>query len=130
MQGVELEAVEIELEGAPSVGAQQVAEIVGELLWRKLVQGVPKILAHAANGAAIGIDGLGLQALELEVFEVRIVALIKLSTSIGGGHVVVPSRIVQNHPNGIDGVSVQVNSCQKSERLNARKLLRVAASSN
>ena len=125
MQGVELEAVEIELDGAPRVGADQVAEIVGELYRREIVQAVIEILPHAPNGATIGIDGLGLQALKLEVFEMRNIALIKLSTSIGGGHVVVPSRIVQNHPNRIDEVSVQVKSCQQY----IENLLRVAASS-
>ncbi len=60
----------------------------------------------------------------------RNVALIKLSAGVCGRHVVVPSRIVQNHPNGFDEVSVQVNSCQQSTRQNAGKLLRVAASSN
>jgi hypothetical protein len=56
----------------------------------------------------------------------RKIALIELSANVGDGHVVVPSRIVQNHPNGIDGVSVQVKSCQQY----IEKLLRVAASSN
>ena len=56
----------------------------------------------------------------------RNIVLIKLSTSVEGRHVVVPSRIVQNHPNGIDGVSVQIKSCQQY----TENLLRVAASSN
>jgi hypothetical protein len=71
-----------------------------------------------------------LQAFEFEVFEVGVVALIEYSAGVGGRHVVVPSRKVQNHPTGIDGVSVQVNSCQQSEQINVGKLLRVAASSN
>lgn len=85
-----------------------------------------EIRTHAPNGATIGINGLGLQALEFEVFKVRNIVLIKLSTSVEGRHVVVPSRIVQNHPNRIDGVSVQIRSCQQ----HTENLLRVAASSN
>jgi len=45
------------------------------------------------DGAAIGIDGLGLQAFELEVFEVGLSTLIKFS--IGDGvHAEVSLRFV------------------------------------
>ncbi len=64
-------------------------------------------------------------AAELKVFEVALVALIKISAGAGGLHVDVPSRMLQNHPNRIEGAKVQGKSCQ-----GAGRLLRVAASSN
>ncbi len=49
-----------------------------------------EIRTHAPNGATVNIDGLGLQALKPELFEMRSIALIKLSASVGSRHVVVP----------------------------------------
>jgi len=37
-----------------------------------------KIGADAANGAGVGFDGLGLQALELEVFEMALIVLLEV----------------------------------------------------
>ena len=125
MQGVELEPIQIELDGAPGVRGDQVTEIVGQLVWRQVVNFVVEVLAHAPNATRVGVDGLGLQALELEVFKVGLVALIKISAGAGGLHVDVPSRMLQNHPNRIEGAKVQGKSCQ-----GAGRLLRVAASSN
>ena len=86
---------------------------------------VVEILAHAPDGSAVGVDGLGLQALELEVLEVGLVALIKISAGAGGLHADAPSRMLQNHPDRIEGAKVQNKSWQ-----GWGGLLRVAASSN
>ena len=66
-----------------------------------------------------------MQALELEVLEVGLVALIKISAGAGGLHAVAPHEILQNHLSRIEGAKVQGKSCQ-----GAGRLLRVAASSN
>jgi hypothetical protein len=47
------------------------------------------------DGGAVGVDGLGLQALELEVFQVGLVALIKISAG-AALHAVAPHEILQN----------------------------------
>ena len=59
---------------------------------------VVEILAHAPDGSAVGVDGLGLQALELEVLEVGLVALIKIGAGAGGLHVDASSRDVAKSP--------------------------------
>jgi len=77
VQGVELQAVHVMFDGAPGVGGEQLAEVVGGKLARELVVPVAEILAHASDGACRGINRLGLQALELQVLEVGLVALLK-----------------------------------------------------
>ncbi|MDO8777615.1 MAG: hypothetical protein Q7K57_54650 [Burkholderiaceae bacterium] len=57
-----------------------------------------KVVAHAPDGAGIGINGFGLQALEFEVLEVGLVALIEISLGAGGLHAVVSSRNVAKSP--------------------------------
>jgi len=125
MQGVELEAIQIELDRAPGMRGNQVAEVVGQLRWRQVVNSVVKVVTHAPDGARISIDGLGLQALELEVFEVGLVALIKISSGTGF-HAVESSRnIAKSPPSELKEVNAQNKSCQRGG-----ELLRVAASSN
>ncbi len=82
---VELVAIEIELDGAPGVRLDQLAEVAGELILGKAVDVVLEVLAHAPDAARIGINRLGLQALKLEVFEMGLVASIEVD-SVGGGH--------------------------------------------
>ena len=125
MQGVELEAIQIEFDGAPGVRGDQIAEVVGQLGRRQVVYVVLEVGAHAPDGTAVGVDGFGLQAFELEVLEVGLVALIEISAGAGGLHAVAPHEILQNHPNRIDGVKMHHRSFQAWG-----KLLRVAASSN
>ncbi len=45
-------------------------EVVGQLSAGQVVDRVVKIVPHAPDGAGVGVDGLGLQALEFEVLEV------------------------------------------------------------
>lgn len=71
--GVELQAVEVELDRAPGVGLDQVAEIVGQLGLGEVIDLVVEVVVQAPDGADLGVDGLGLQALELEVLEVALV---------------------------------------------------------
>ena len=61
--------------------AVQRREVVGELGGRELVDLVVEIFAHAPDGACVGVNGLGPQALESEMFEVALVALLE----VGGG---------------------------------------------
>lgn len=49
----------------------------GCVRWRKVVDLVVEVVPHAPDGAGIGVDGLGLQALEFEVFEVAAVRATK-----------------------------------------------------
>ena len=103
VQGVELQAVQVVLDRAAGVGGDQVAEVVGELGPGQVVDLVVEILAHAPDGARVDVDGLGLQALELEVFEVALVALVEVSTGVG--HVAVSlGETLHNHSIRIDGV--------------------------
>ena len=71
--GVELQAVEIELDRAPRVRPDQVAEILGELRLREIVDLLAEIRTQPPDGAGVGFDGLGLQPFELEVLEMGLV---------------------------------------------------------
>ena len=53
--------------------ADQVAEILGELRFRQVLNAVIEIPAQAPDGAGVGVDGLGLQPLELQVLEMAVV---------------------------------------------------------
>ena len=83
-----------------------------------------EVVTHTPDGPRVGVDGLGLQALEFEVFEVGLVALIKFSTG-AGFHAGGPGEMLQNRPNRIEGAKMQNKS-----REDWGGLLRVAASSN
>lgn len=77
VQGVELQAVEVVLDRAPGVRGVEVAEVIGELGARLIIDLVVEMPARAAYGAGLDVDGLGLQALELEVFEVGLRVLVE-----------------------------------------------------
>ena len=102
MQGVELEAIEVKFDRAPGMGSNQVTEIVGQLGRRQVVDQVIEVVAHAPDASGIGIDGFGLQALELEVLEVGLVALVKVGLGwvvwLGGSHAGVSSRNIAKSP--------------------------------
>ena len=91
MQGVELQAVEVVLDRAPGVNGDEVAEAIGELGVRQIIDLVVEIVAHAADSAGLDVDGRGLQALEHEVFEVGLTVLVEGGT--GAGHVASPGRM-------------------------------------
>ena len=97
MLGEELQAVEIELDRAPRVGADQVAEILGQLRFRQGVDAVIEIPAQAADGATVGINRLGLQPLELQVLEVALVLPGKGRRKFGG-HAGLSSRNIAKSP--------------------------------
>jgi len=59
---------------------------------------VVKVVAHAPDGPAIGVNGFGLQTFELEVLEMGLVALIEISLGAGGLHAAVSSRNVAESP--------------------------------
>jgi hypothetical protein len=77
MQGVELETLQIDLDGTPGVRGNQIVEVVGQLRWRQVVDLVIEVVPHAPDSAGISIDGLGLKALEFEVLEVTAVRAAK-----------------------------------------------------
>ena len=56
----------------------QFAEVVGQLRFGQAVDLVIEAFADAPDGARIGVDGLGLQALELEVLVMGLVLLVKV----------------------------------------------------
>ena len=60
MQGIELEAVQVEFDGTPRVGGDALMEVVGELVWRQVVDLPIKVLTHRTNGSGVGVDGFGL----------------------------------------------------------------------
>jgi hypothetical protein len=85
------------------VRGDEVAEIARELGARQIIDLVVEILACAAHSAGLDVDGLGLQALELEVFEVGLIVLVERGT--GAGHVAVSwADTLHNHPIRIEGV--------------------------
>jgi hypothetical protein len=63
------------------VRCHQIGEVVRQLRFEEIVDAIGKILAQAPYGARVGLDGLGLQPLELEVLEMCLV----LSVKVGGG---------------------------------------------
>jgi hypothetical protein len=75
---VELQAVQVELDRGPGVRGHQIGEVVGQLRLGQIVDLVVEVVADAANGARVGLDGLGLQPLELEVLEMRLVLPVKV----------------------------------------------------
>lgn len=105
------------------------AEVVSQLGWREIVDLILEVVTHLSDGAAIGINGFWLQTLEFEVLEMGLVALIKISLGAGSYHVGVLHNWLQNHTTGIDGVNVQLKSCQLGAQCQGA-LLRVAAPSN
>lgn len=60
MGGEELRPYRSSLDRAPRVGADQLAEVLGQLRFGEGVDAVIKIAAQAPDGASIGVDGLGL----------------------------------------------------------------------
>lgn len=73
MGGVELQAVEIELDRAPRVCPDQVAEVLGELRLGEVVDLLGKVLTQPPDSTGVGVDGLGLQPLEFEMLEMGLV---------------------------------------------------------
>jgi len=65
----EFEALQIELDGTPGVGAEPVGEIGQQLRLRQVMEPMPKIVADAADGARVGINRLGLQAFQFKVLQ-------------------------------------------------------------
>ena len=122
--GVELQAVEVELHSAPRVGLDQVAEILGQLCFGEIVDPVAKVLAQPPDGPAVGVYGLGLQALELQMLEVSLVLPVKV-VSGAGRHAGLSSRNIAESSPGDQEMGLQDTSWRRRARL-----LRVAASSN
>jgi hypothetical protein len=51
----ELQAVEIELDGAPGMGRQQVGEIVGQLRLGERIDVMVEVVAGPADGAGVDV---------------------------------------------------------------------------
>ena len=65
--------IQIELDRAPGMRFDQIGEVVCQLRLGQTVDLMVKIIASPADGARVGLDGLRLQALELEVLQMRLV---------------------------------------------------------
>ncbi len=123
--GIELQAIEVELDRALGVALNQVAEIIGQLGLGEVIDLVAEVVAQAPDGAGIGVDGLGLQTFELEVLEMDPVLPVEVLVG-GAGHAGSSSRnIAESSQRTLRWMNMQSNSCQAS-----RRLLRAAASSN
>ena len=95
---VKLQPIQIELDRTPRVRCHQIGEVVGQLGFGEIVDPMIKILPDATDGAGVGLDGLGLQPLELEVLEMRLVLPVKVVCG-GGRHAGLSSRnIAQSNP--------------------------------
>jgi len=62
------------------VGGDQLTEVVGELLLGEGIDVSVKALADAADGTGVGVDGLGLKALELEMFQMGLVVALEAAS--------------------------------------------------
>jgi len=59
------------------VRGQQLGEVVGQLLLGQILDLVIEALADPADGAGVGVDGLGLEPLELQVLQMPLVVLVE-----------------------------------------------------
>ena len=55
------------------MGADEVAEVLGELRFGGRLDAVVEVRAQAQDRAGVGVEGLGLQALQLQVLEMAVV---------------------------------------------------------
>lgn len=76
---VETQTVQVQLDRAPGVGGEALAEIVRELLRRQVVDLVIETFTCLPNGAQIGVDGLRLQPCELQVLNVAFVIAFEIA---------------------------------------------------
>jgi hypothetical protein len=74
----ELKAVQVEFDSASGVSAEQIGEIIGQLHFGQVMELMAEIVADTADGARVGLNGLGLKAFEPEVLQVRLVVLIEI----------------------------------------------------
>ena len=74
----ELQTIQVELDRAPGKALEQVGEIVGQLLLGQSLDLIVKIGPDAPNRPCVGIDGLGLQPLKLEVLEMGLVIALEI----------------------------------------------------
>jgi hypothetical protein len=98
MQGVELERIKIKLDRTPGVRGHEITQLICQLSGRQVLDWMVEVIAHAPDGMGIGVNGFGLQALELEVLEMGLVLLIETRLGVGGLHVGVSSRNVAKSP--------------------------------
>jgi hypothetical protein len=75
---VKLQPVQIKFDRTPRVRRHQFGEIVRQLRLGQTVDLMIEARADAAYGARVRFDGLGLQALELEVLEVGLVLMVEV----------------------------------------------------
>jgi hypothetical protein len=88
----ELQSVQVQFDRAPRVGGQQIGEIVGQR-----IDPVLEIVAGPAEGAGISLDGLRLQALELDMLEVGLVKAVEVRCR-WSSHVLQPREFPMEFP--------------------------------
>ena len=74
------------------MGIQEFVEIVKQLIGRKIVNPAVEVIADTTHRSAVGLDGLGLQAVKLQAFQVLPVVAVELWI---GWHVAVHSNLLQ-----------------------------------
>ena len=79
--------------------ASSFREVAGQLLHGQLADLVTEALADAPDGARVGVDGLGRQALELQVLKMQLVVLVERVCG-QGFHLEVTSWFVIERPLG------------------------------
>lgn len=98
MHGVEIVAARVKLDATPRAGVQQGVDLAAELLAAGIVDALVAAHAQASDGARAGLDGFGLQAFELEIAQVAVVALIELgAVGVDDSHGM-SSRVVAMSP--------------------------------
>jgi len=116
----ELQAIQIELDGAPGLGLEPLDETIDPLCLSEVIDLTAETGNDPADGAGIDFEGLGAQALELEMSVIRALEL-GLDCWCHGE---VTSRFLQEWPLDMRGWGYILNSEY------GVVFLRVAASSN
>ena len=76
---IELEAIQVEFNGTPGVRFQQISKIINQLLPGEIIDFMIKIVANAADGTRVGLNGLGTESFELEVLQMLFVIYLEFS---------------------------------------------------
>jgi len=74
----ELQAVDVEFDRAPGMRVQEFREIIEQLTGAEIVNPAVKIVADTPDRPGVGLDGLGLQAAQLEALQMLLILLVEM----------------------------------------------------
>ena len=74
----EFERVQVEFNGAPGMGLQQIGEILEQLRFGQSMDLIIEILAEAPNATGVSLYRLGLKAFELKVFKMGLIIALEI----------------------------------------------------